>query len=62
MEFERLWNDLNKTKITKYYLLSVFAVTFCITYLKPLNAFYYLCLSFDYVFQYFHVISKFFRK
>lgn len=55
MEFERLWNDLNKTKITKYYLISVFAITFCITYLKAINAFYYLCLSFEYVFEYYNV-------
>jgi len=55
MEFERFWNDFNKTKITKYYLLSVLAVTFCITYIKPLNAFYYLCLSFDHVQHYFQV-------
>ena len=55
MEFERIWKDLDKVKITKYYLLTVIAVTFSITYIKPLNAFYHLCLSFEYVFDYFHV-------
>jgi len=55
MEFERYWNELNKTKITKYYLLTVLAVTFSITYIKPLNAFYYLCLTFEYVFHNFQV-------
>jgi len=52
MEFEQFWRQFDKTKFTKYYLLSVFAVTFAITYIKPLNAFYYLCLSFE------HIIEK----
>lgn len=58
MEFEQLWRNLDRTKITKYYLLTIFAVTFCVSYIKPINAFYHLCLSFELITQNFEVKIK----
>jgi hypothetical protein len=60
MEFERIWNNLDRTKITKYYLLTIFSVTCCISYIKPINTFYHLCLSHELIIQNFQVKIYFF--
>ena len=61
MEFEQMWRNMDRTKITKYYLLTIFSVTLCISYIKPINATSHLCLSFELITQNFEVKKIFYN-
>jgi hypothetical protein len=45
MEFQQWYNSL--PKVTRVYLIAVFATTLSITYFKFLNVFYYFYLDYD---------------
>ncbi len=45
MEFQQWYNSL--PKVTRVYLIAVFATTLSITYFNFLNVFYYFSLDYD---------------
>jgi Derlin-2/3 len=61
MDFNQWYHSL--PKFTRTYLVSVFIVTFCVTYVKSLPVFYYFALSFEMAFSHFQIwrlITNFF--